>query len=753
MRGLRQLQPSLSSVLAALAALFVGAAGIAFWQWRVIAPVHAPAPITAWNADLYRAYVPVFQYAYRSAELLPTWNPHQLAGTPFWGNANGIFYLPNLVARVVNLPISFGLLCALHLALAGCGAFLAARELSLSVAAATIAGVLFMLSGPCTQAFIHPSHLFGYAWVPWVFVAGARLVAVPRPGRAAALGAAVAMQLLTGSSQIVCYSAYGLAVAGLAYLAAADRWNRPDVVRLLANLALAATLAFLLSAIQVVPTVEVLTHATRGRLAVEATLPNLPSLRFTHAFLVESGPAALLAAAAVLDRERRAVAISAIALLLFAALFALGTPFYRDFFYYLPGIDRFRVPNRMLVVGSFAVATLSALGLDVLRRQPAGGARAGLLLLLLLSAALVDGLGVSAGKHPLLRPEPTAALVLVALAFVALCGSGRLGGAAATALIALTLVERFAQPANAFMMPQHNPEEFFAAPPFVEFLKQRTATDRVLMMGARPFPIMPKAGTLFGIDVVQDYEPLAPHEYQQFLATLEPFNMDSPLFWGRFHPPPIDDAWRPLDMMATRYAVVEAGVPWLNEPNPRFRQVYDDASVTIYENLRALPRAYLVERASVIADREAALERVHDPTFDPRDEVVLDRPPVWSSSDRQPELAQKAEIADVLADQVVLRVTTARPAVLVLSDLDWPGWQASVDGTPTPIYRANFLFRGVAIDAGVHEVRFRYRPWTLPLGMAVSIATAGTLLTAAAWTARRRAAARQARFDPLSAPG
>jgi uncharacterized membrane protein YfhO len=54
-----------------------------------------------------------------------------------------------------------------------------------------------------------------------------------------------------------------------------------------------------------------------------------------------------------------------------------------------------------------------------------------------------------------------------------------------------------------------------------------------------------------------------------------------------------------------------------------------------------------------------------------------------------------------------------------------------VDGVETPIYRANYLFRGVVVPAGQHTVTFEYRPRSVVLGAAISALTlvvAGALL-------------------------
>jgi uncharacterized membrane protein YfhO len=88
----------------------------------------------------------------------------------------------------------------------------------------------------------------------------------------------------------------------------------------------------------------------------------------------------------------------------------------------------------------------------------------------------------------------------------------------------------------------------------------------------------------------------------------------------------------------------------------------------------------------------------------------------------------------------VIESNSEQPALLVLSDGDDPGWHATVDGEPVPIYRTNVLLRGVTVPAGRHQVEFVYRPaaWQqgLWLGAAGWLIIAGLILGAPFWSKR-----------------
>ena len=87
--------------------------------------------------------------------------------------------------------------------------------------------------------------------------------------------------------------------------------------------------------------------------------------------------------------------------------------------------------------------------------------------------------------------------------------------------------------------------------------------------------------------------------------------------------------------------------------------------------------------------------------------------------------------AEIVADEgteIRISVSPTVAGYLVLTDSDYPGWSAHVDGEERPILLANYFYRAVPVRPGDREVVFTYRSRPFELGRLVSAATLVTLL-------------------------
>jgi hypothetical protein len=205
---------------------------------------------------------------------------------------------------------------------------------------------------------------------------------------------------------------------------------------------------------------------------------------------------------------------------------------------------------------------------------------------------------------------------------------------------------------------------------------------------------------------------------------------------------------QPTAVTQLRFELTAPEISWIIDQVTSDSESWRDSYTSMYEHngvriLQAndvLPRAYLTHSVEQIAEGPAILARLQDPSFDVLQTVVLEEAPYAADAELGPTLTSDgrwmplstpealAETADVQVkepNQLKVHVSAQRPAMLVLSETFYPAWRAYVDGLPAHIYRANYLFRAVAIPAGEHQVEMRYESASFQLGLLIS---GGTLI-------------------------
>ncbi|MEW5959768.1 MAG: YfhO family protein [Chloroflexota bacterium] len=232
----------------------------------------------------------------------------------------------------------------------------------------------------------------------------------------------------------------------------------------------------------------------------------------------------------------------------------------------------------------------------------------------------------------------------------------------------------------------------------------------------------------FGPSEVEHWQPLretlAPN--LGVYAALPTANNDDPLVvrhWRQFTDllktaDPTRQA-RLLGLMNVRYVIDAPG-------QAIGAAIYQADGWAIYRLPEARPRAYFVPTAYPARDEAEAVVRLTAPDFDSQQEVVIinSEPEAgWPTGPGQVVDFPPVRVEAERADRVSLTVEAPGPGFVVLTDTFYPGWQASVDGQPARIYRANLAFRALAVEAGTHHLVFNYRPRSLMIGLWISAMT------------------------------
>ena len=151
-----------------------------------------------------------------------------------------------------------------------------------------------------------------------------------------------------------------------------------------------------------------------------------------------------------------------------------------------------------------------------------------------------------------------------------------------------------------------------------------------------------------------------------------------------------------------------------------------EGGLLVFKAPAPAPRALFVTAARA-GSPEEVLAAVRAPGFEPSKLVWLDDGAAASF----PKSRGSARIAADGANAVVVETVADGPGWLVLLDNWYPGWEATVDGAPARVRRADYAFRAVEVPAGRSVTRFDYRPGSLGLGLMLALFAAPALLAAA----------------------
>jgi hypothetical protein len=400
----------------------------------VLHPGFIPVRPGGQESDLLLSHLPNAAYLRSSLARYgqwPLWNAQILAGEPFAANPlSGMWYPPNLLLALPDLPLPvvLNLLFILHVTWAGYGVFRLLRAEGLPDGTAFLGGLAFA-GTPKLIAHLaagHVSLVFAVAWTPWLLLVVRNMATRPGARTGALVGVVMAGMFLAG----VIWPAYVGLLAGAYGLTtwAAGRspsmQPRPPFKALLWSGGVATAFFLLLSAVLLLPFVELIAYSARSALGMQdAAIYSLPPFPYLlgllvplrgviHEWVTYAGLAPLGLALAGVGRRPFWAAAGVT-----AGIFALGSNsfLFPLVFRWLPGLNMLRVPSRAWFIVALAVCLLAAHGWQLVVTRwgaplrPLRYARLGLPVLLVVTS--VDLLWMNSSlleARPMLAPSPAA---------------------------------------------------------------------------------------------------------------------------------------------------------------------------------------------------------------------------------------------------------------------------------------------------------------------------------------------------------
>ncbi|MBN1992266.1 MAG: oligosaccharide flippase family protein [Anaerolineae bacterium] len=315
-------------------------------------------------------------------------------------------------------------------------------------------------------------------------------------------------------------------------------------------------------------------------------------------------------------------------------------------------------------------------------------------------------------------------------------GRGRINAWKPLAIILISLDLLLA---GAGFNPSVDPALLNFKPEVVKWLEARQAEDPLFRLtsfdtpagrGNKVFPA--NAGMYSNLFDVRGYDSIIPAQYARFMQLIQKngdllFNRVGPLYTVDYTA--LDSAL--LDLLGVRYLLTT-----VNINHPIYQLVYDH-EIKVYENLDALPRAFLAQNAVTSADfpkppnlAEMDQEEYALRSLNPHQQLILDGENNGLGRDLTPADAGPlsrarpgVEIIEYTPNQVTLTARLDQPGWLVLADTYFPGWRAyaktpvETEEIELTLHRANGNFRTIYLQPGQWQVRFRYSPRSFQLGL------------------------------------
>ena len=705
---------------------------------------------------------PFFQGFYanfwKTYHTMPLWEPYIHGGMPFVDGMHGDIFYPATVLKFF-LPVTYalGLKLILHIFLAGVLMLYFLKGLNLRWEVCLLGGLLYMFSS-CLVSLVYPGHdgkMYVMSLTPLAFLV---LNLACKSGRLLHFlffSVVLALLLFTAHMQMAYFACWGLGLFFLFQLWSIYRERNRKILKYVAYFVISIILALSLSMIQLLSPYLYFKHYSMRTMHTQAEsryeyatswsmhweeaaseiVPEFcgDNIHTQGNFYWGRNPfklnseyigllAFFLAAVTVIHRRSRLIWFF-IGLGALAFIYALGasTPFFKIFYYLVPGVKSFRGPSMINFLFCFSTVTIAMLGLENFFKLKDNLTEAkrflkiafifviaysGLAVLISLlgksffdiwNGILYNGIepaegGVLEQNIPRIIGGLWISTFLLWLAYFIL--RGHLKGAlkeglvlGALAVIALVDLFRF----DSRFITVVDPNEYYRKSPVVDFLQERQKEEpfRVFML---PKTYADNYLALYGIEEVS----LTAMHGNQLRIYDE--------FVGRHQQKPSLIYPNFINLLNIKYLLSSSplNTPWT-------KQVFGAEGIYVYQNLKFLPRAFPVYSWKVEKDEYKILSELKNPEFDIGHNILLSEKvpyaePVTTQVSSDPIVP--AKVYDNRINSFKVDVEMKRDGFLLLSENYYPAWKAYVDGRPTKIYRADYLFRAIYLPQGKHNVEF-----------------------------------------------
>jgi hypothetical protein len=720
-----------------------------------------------WEDFLYQNY-PFRNFAATSmaAGQIPLWNPYTFNGMPFLADIQTtVFYIP---CTLLSLFVHEGrlhfywleLVIILHYLLAGLGMFYLARSYGMRRISALFSGAAFMFSGFMITHVIHQQIVTLAAWYPLILFLFRRVLQDRHWVWVFITALILGHSTLAGYPQLSLYLYSFLGIVFLFELLTTYPGRAilsKDAAAVVVRAASVVFLSLGAASIQLLPTMELSPLSQRAEItyvkATEGSLTWGQLLTFLYPKFfgvssasqysywgareywyywetcVYSGVLTFLLALMSVPFARRSKHVLFFwGIMALALLLALGGnfPLHSLLYHYVPGFSLFRNPARSGVIIALAMALLAGWSLDNLL---VGDRDRKLLRTQFRILVVASGVGLAVwiltlsgmlhSTFPFLNNPQIASLLkqnmLPSVLFLIVSGAliyalirRRWNVPLYGVLFSLLLFADMMWFGGSQASSTVNPSEYFSRTQNIveplkqegkgEFFRVNTRTSRGMIMDRNQ-------GMIDRIFMTEGYTPLALQRWM----------------------PPAATGDQVFDLMNVKYKTIPQG----------------DQGLNFVRHATYLPRAFFLYRTYVAKSESELTAYMGNPAFEHRTVAVLEKDLATPLAAPDSAPSWKATITAYENNTILLDAETSRDGILVLSEVYYPGWKATVDGMPAEVYRVDYNLRGIAVPNGHHSIEFRFQPTSFTRGVLITSMTLVVCLMGTVISLRRRRVASQ----------
>lgn len=701
--------------------------------WRILTPV-IEDQTSFKQGDFSGQFVAfgAYQYERMSQGEIPLWNPYNNAGLPFIADTQAAVFYPPRLLTIALAKLSGGwsyhaleLEAIFHVLVYSLLMYLFIRRLTGSVWGAFVASVIAAYGG-----FISGYPPLQLALLEAAICLPSGALCVLEATREEKLkwlwilfaGFSLGLSWMAGHPQTSWFLTY-LLVAWLAYRIYIQKQGW---LTFIGGMVLMGIITLGTTAVTFLPAAEYLTMTVRSGLGFDAKGNGFPFQDIAQfifpgsvsAFspLYVGIPALILIVMACWYRwkESRFWLIVAIFGLLLS--FGSNSALYHALYNPLPGLRFFRGQERAAFLVANSLAILAGIGMSYLAswttendKKPVFRFMNGLLFVICSMTALIyigwwGNVGDGFGR--LISPAALSAMVIVAAWGFIMWQIRKPDNRWALLLIAILIAfELFSVNMDAETNYDSIPASdqlSMTAPDIVQTLLNDAPQTPYRVDGFRG--IQANYGSLYQI---MDIRGISPLFLESTWTIIYHDYINNPRAWEIF-------AVRYVFSERDSFGQVETEV--VAEGFDRAGQVY------LHEIANSRPFAHLVYDYALVGSDSHAIELLYNPDYPVRESVILQVEPTLDLPDTVPENA-RATIIQFEPELITIDINTPENAILSLSLVDYPGWQARLNGETVEILRAYGSLSAIEIPSGQHDLELTFVPLSYQIGAIMSLIT------------------------------